>query len=198
MLSKLLKREIAILALVMGLALGALGSPIATAAPTLAQEEQRGEAIAESVRSGARQCSDLSSDDFELIGEYTMGRYLGDDGAHAAMNERMALMMGEVGERRMHTALGYRYTSCAGGPASDWVGPIAGMMGGPGSGGNGPGMMRGGEYRGGGYSGSMMGSGHHGGDVSMFGVVLIALAAAALGAGLVMLVLRRTEAGPTV
>lgn len=92
----------------------------------MAQEEQQGGAIAESVRSGERKCSDLSADDFELVGEYAMGRYLGDEASHAAMNRRMTLMMGDAGERRMHTALGHRYTDCAGGPASDWVGPMAG------------------------------------------------------------------------
>jgi hypothetical protein len=42
-------------------------------------------------------CSELAPSEFELIGEYAMGRYLGDEGAHAAMNERMTSMMGESG-----------------------------------------------------------------------------------------------------
>jgi hypothetical protein len=192
MLRPLLIRRIAILALATGLAFGAVGTPIATAAPTLAREEQQGKVLLESVRSGERRCSDLSADDFELIGEYAMGRYLGDEGAHAAMNRRMTLTMGAAGERRMHTALGHRYGGCAGGPAPGWIGAMAGMMGGHGSSDHGPGMMGGGAYEGSsGHYGTTMGFGHHGdADVGVLGVVLIALAAAALGAGVVTLALR--------
>jgi len=120
----------------------------AAAAADLAQEEGQGQAIAESVRSGERQCSDLSADEFELIGEYAMGRYLGDSAAHEAMNDHMVAVMGEAGERRMHIALGYRYSGCRGGPAWSWMGPMAGMMFGGGyeGGGYGPGMT-GGPYR---------------------------------------------------
>ena len=188
-------RRIAVLALATGLSLCITGSVTAAAAPTLAQEEQQGEGIAESVRSGEKQCSDLSAEEFELIGEYAMGSYLGDEGTHAAMNRRMTLMMGEAGERRMHTALGYRYSGCSGGPASGWVGPVAGMMGGSGTGGNGAGMMGGGEYEErGNYSGTMMGSDGHGeSGIDTLGVVLIALAAAAVGAGVVTLLTQRRQ-----
>ena len=62
-------RRAATLALLMGVAFGVAGPPIAAAAPTLAQEEQQGEGIAKSLQSGERHCSDLSADDFELIGE---------------------------------------------------------------------------------------------------------------------------------
>jgi hypothetical protein len=146
------------------------------------------------VRSGEKQCSDLSADEFELIGEYAMGSFLGDKGAHAAMNRRMTLMMGEAGDRRMHVALGYRYSGCPGGPASGWVGPMAGMMGGAGTGGSGSGMM-GGDYEDrGSYSGTMMSSGGHGDSgISTLGVVLIALAAAAVGAGVVALLTQRQQ-----
>lgn len=195
MLPALFIRRIAVLALATGLILCIAGSASVTAAPTLAQEEQQGEGVAESVRSGGKQCSDLSADQFELIGEYAMGSYLGDEGAHAAMNRRMTLMMGEAGEHRMHVALGYRYSGCSGGPASSWVGPMAGMMGGRGTGGNGSGMMGGGDYEErGSYSGTMMGSGGHGDSgISTLGVVLIALAAAAIGAGAVALLTQRQQ-----
>jgi hypothetical protein len=177
MLRELPTGRIAAWALSAGLALSVIGLEVAAvAAPTLAQEERQGEEIAESVRAGDRRCADLSADDFELIGEYAMGRFLGDEGAHAAMNKRMTLMMGEAGERRMHVALGYRYSGCSGGPASGWVGSMAGMMGGRGSDG---------------YPGTMMGFAHHDGDVSALGDVLIAHAAGALGAGVALLVVRR-------
>jgi len=118
----------------------------AAAAADLGQEEVRGRAIAESVSTGERGCSDLSAEEFELVGEYAMGRYLGDGAAHEAMNAHMVAMMGEGGERRMHVALGYRYSGCRGGPAGSWMGPMAGMMlggGGHEGGGYGPGMMGG-------------------------------------------------------
>jgi hypothetical protein len=167
----------------------------ATAAGDQTQEEQQGQVLDESVRSGERQCSDLSAEDFELIGEYAMGRYLADPAAHEAMNRRMTRMMGAVGERRMHVALGYRYTGCRGGPAWGWMGPMAGMMHGHYGGGEsgGSGMMGGnGAGDGSEYRGSMMGSRHHGGGgIGNFSVVLVALAAAAIGAGIAALVLRR-------
>ncbi|HET7119760.1 MAG TPA: hypothetical protein VFI17_00755 [Solirubrobacterales bacterium] len=52
-------------------------------------------------------------------------------------------MMGEARARRMHMALGHRFLSCGGGPTAGWMGPMAGMMFGRGSG-YGPGMMGGG------------------------------------------------------
>jgi len=188
-------RRIALLALTTGLVLCTAGPPVATAAPTLAMEEAQGESIAASVRAGEQQCSDLSADDLELIGEYAMGRYLGGDATHSAMNRRMTRMMGEAGERRMHVALGHRFSGCSGGPASGWVGPMAGMMAGRGTGGDGQGMMGGGEsgeHRD--YLAAMMGSrGRGGGELSALGVVLIALAAAAVGAAAATLFHRRRE-----
>jgi hypothetical protein len=201
MLRVLSIRRIAVLALATGLALGVAGAPIATAAPTLAQEEQQGEGIAESLRSGERQCSDLSADDFELIGEYAMGSYLGDEGAHAAMNRRMTLMMGEAGERRMHVALGYRYSGCPGGPASGWVGAMGGMMGGRGPGGYGPGMMGGsGAEYGSGMTGGYR-SGPGAGDNDFDGpsaAAMIGMMAVLIGAVAVVLLLlaRRRTSGP--
>ena len=83
------------------------------------------------MRAGEKQCSHLSAEEFELIGEYAMGRYLGDEVTHSEMNRRMTRMMGEAGERRMHVALGHRYSGCSGGPTSGWVGPDGGNDGRP-------------------------------------------------------------------
>jgi hypothetical protein len=149
---------------------------------SLTSDVQQGRRLAEEIRSGEKKCSELAADDFELIGEYAMSRYLGSTATHEAMNRHMTVMMGSVGEGRMHQALGYRYSGCPGGPAAGWVGPMGGMMSGryEGSGGFGGGMM------GGGYRGGMMGFGDSGdGDLSVLGVVLIALAAAAVGGALV-------------
>jgi hypothetical protein len=191
----LLRRPIKVIALAMALILGIVGAPIAIAA--VPKEEARGGLLAESVRSGELRCHELSADDFELIGEYTMGRYLGSEGAHARMNRRMTVMMGEAGERRMHIALGHRYSGCSGGPATAWVGPMAGMMSGHGFRGSGPRIMHSAEYeeqtR---HPGAMMGAfGNGDGDISALGVALIALAAAALGAGIGALSMHRRRLG---
>lgn len=148
----------------------------------LSSDVQQGQRLAESIRSGQKQCSDLSAEDFELIGEYAMSRYLGSGSTHEAMNRHMTAMMGSAGEERMHQALGYRYSGCPGGPAAGWVGPMGGMMSGnyEGSGNFSGGMM------GGGNRGGMMGlSGSGDSDISVLGAVLIALAAAAVGGALV-------------
>lgn len=159
---------------------GALLFPSATLG-NLTIDVQRGQQLAEQIRSGEKKCTDLAGNDFELIGEYAMARYLGSTASHEAMNSHMTLMMGSAGEERMHLALGYRYSGCRGGPAAGWVGAMGGMMSGnyEGSGGYGGRMM------GGGYRGGMMRFGDSGDDVSVLGAVLIALASAALGGAVV-------------
>ncbi len=162
----------------------ALAAVPAAATPA---EEQQGRELVESLRAGDLSCSDLSPAQFELVGEYAMGRYFDDPGRHEAMNERMTAMMGSGGEERMHIALGRRYSGCGGGSAG-WMGPMAAMMDGRG------GMMGGGPY-----SGSMMGfgrGGHGGGGMGAVGVALIAMAAAALGAGLAVLLVRDRRSRP--
>lgn len=159
------------MALAAALTLCISSPPASVAAPTLTQEERHGEAIAEAVRAGETRCADLSAAEFELIGEYAMGHYLGSVATHSAMNVRMNKTMGEFGDRRMHVALGYRYSGCSGGPTSGWIRPVAGMMALP---------------------GAKMGSGGHGDlEITTLGGVLIAFGSAALGAGAAALLSRR-------
>lgn len=163
-----------------------------------ATEVDQGQALAESISSGETDCSDLADSDFELIGEYAMDRFIGDQSAHETMNAQMARMMGPDGEEAMHVALGHRYTACSGGPEAAWAMPMAGMMGG---GFGGPGMMGGASGQGGfgsgmmdGYGPGMMGSGYPGfvggpdddDEISVPGAVVITLGAALLG-GLIVL-----------
>ncbi len=121
-------------------------------------DEASGGAILRSVQQGERSCSQLSSRDFELVGEAWMGQALGSRQAHEAMNRLMASMMGSSGEERMHEYIGHRASGCGGGSVPSGFGRMMGsvaMMGGaPGSAGA-SGMMGG---AGGGYSapGSMM------------------------------------------
>ena len=168
----------------------AVGLLAAAANADLASEVQQGQQLADSIKAGQTKCSDLSTDQFELIGEYAMNTYLPSTAAHEAMNQHMAAMMGQAGERRMHIVLGQRYAGCATGSESGWLGPMAGMMGryGPGNGNAGgysSGMMSGRGY------GPMMGPGLHsnGGGVSALGAVMIGLAAAVVAGLLVALVL---------
>ena len=183
--------------------LGTLLLPATSAASGLGAEVDQGRSLAQAVRAGERGCGELSSAQLELVGEYAMDRFLGNRSAHEAMNAHMVAMMGEPGERRMHIALGRRYSGCGSVSPYGWMGPMLGMMGGSGGGyapGSGRGMM------GGGY-GSMMGrnggpgGGHHGGDdVDAMAVVAIAFGAALLTGLLVALVMggrqRRSQVPP--
>ena len=167
------------------LAAAALAVPYPAAA-NVTSEVQRGQQLAIAVRSGQQPCSALSADDFELVGEYAMDRFLGNRATHEAMNQRMVAMMGQAGERRMHIALGYRYIGCPGAPPSSWLGPMAGMLGGgyP-RGGSGPGMM-GPRHGPGGSYGPMTRAGSHGDrDLSGPAIAGLAFGAAALGGLLV-------------
>lgn len=118
---------------------------------SLGDEQRQGRDLSTQLQSGAKTCDDLSDEDFDHIGEYVMGRFLGSTQAHQAMNDRMSLMMGDQAEQRMHQLMGQRYAGCYTNSASG-IGP--GMMG---SGGMGPRMM-GGYYGDGGW-GAMMRSG---------------------------------------
>ncbi len=113
---------------------------------SLADEQRQGQALAAQLQSGAKSCNELSAEDFDHIGEYVMGHFLGSIAAHEAMNERMRLMMGDQAEGRMHQLMGARFAGCAvPGSAGGSYGPMMGQ-----------GMM-GGSYGNGGW-GSMMGS----------------------------------------
>jgi hypothetical protein len=100
----------------------------AAAFASLAGEQRQGAQLLGQLRSGAKACSDLSSEDFDHIGEYAMGRALGSVSAHQAMSDRMSLMLGDKGEQRMHELMGQRYAGCGGAAAGTMMG--GGMMGG--------------------------------------------------------------------
>lgn len=177
--------------------LGGLLLPSAAFA-SLSSEVHAGKSLSASLGSGHLPCSELTADDFDSIGEYAMAPYLGSGEAHAAMNRHMTLTMGPAGERRMHIALGHRYSGCAGGPASGWVGAMGTMMSGRSGGSGGFGTMTGGRPYGrrNPGRGAMMGSPLDGdGGIGALGVVLIAVCAAALGAGIVVLAQQRNRPG---
>ena len=79
---------------------------------SLADEVAAGRQVALALRGGKAECSRLATDDFEHLGEYVMERMLGSRSAHAAMNERMASMLGDADSERMHELMGRRYAGC--------------------------------------------------------------------------------------
>jgi hypothetical protein len=93
-----------------------------------ATEEQQGAQL-RSLQSFQVTCMSLTTDKFERIGEYVLGRMLGSSGAHGAMNRQITVMMGSGGETRAHVFMGQRCAGCATGRAPVAFGAMMGMMG---------------------------------------------------------------------
>ena len=68
---------------------------------SLSDEVNAGKTIAARVDAGTATCKNLSTTDFEHLGEYVMERMVGSRAAHEAMNARMDAIMG-TRERRPH------------------------------------------------------------------------------------------------
>lgn len=117
-----------LLRLVLAVAAVLLITPVGANA-SVADEERQGRDLVARLQAGDKRCDDLAAQDFEVIGEYVMGRMVGSTEAHEAMNERMREVMGERAEQRMHELMGRRYAGCAtgSGGAGTQMGP--GMMG---------------------------------------------------------------------
>ena len=75
-----------------------------------ALEEADGKAVWEKLQTKELTCEDLSDDNFGTLGEYFMGKMMGD--SHEAMNNMMIQMMGEQGEEQMHVVMGKRLSGC--------------------------------------------------------------------------------------
>lgn len=151
----------------------------ATAAQGSAVEEQQGAQLLQSLQGGKRNCQRLTPAQFELIGEYVMGRMLGSPAAHEAMNAQMRSTMGASGEAQARTFMGQRFANCASGTPPAAFGSMMGMMSGytaangETTGTRGGSMMRGGD------------TGHHGGrggDDTVMVILIVVLLGAALGA----------------
>lgn len=166
-----------------------LSAPAASATP---QEERRGSQILRELESGKLKCSEAGASDFELVGEYAMGRMFGSPGRHDEMNQMMSRMMGARDEEAVHEAMGRRFSGCGGGQLPASFGQMMGAV-------NAMGMMGGGTMGGGdqnerfyGGSDSMMDgygpstSAHDGGfdgpsAAAMIGVMAVLIGAVALG-----------------
>ncbi len=98
------------LLLVVAVALGV--GAVAPAFAALGDEVAAGGAIAKQLQAHTTSCSKLSDTDFEHLGEYVMERTVGSRAAHAALNQRMASVMGTSAGERMHQLMGRRYAGC--------------------------------------------------------------------------------------
>jgi hypothetical protein len=94
------------------LASGMVALSAGPAIASRADEVAAGRQVAQELRDGKAECSRLSADDFEHLGEYVMERMLGSRSAHVAMNERMESMLGDASGERMHELMGRRYAGC--------------------------------------------------------------------------------------
>ncbi len=104
------------------------------------EEEAEGKVVYDALVSGSKECSDLTEDDFAVLGEYFMGVQLGE--SHALMNSRLMQMHGMEGEEAIHIALGKQVSLCSTTSApTGWYGGYGGMHMGP--------MMWGGGMHGG-------------------------------------------------
>src|SRR3989344_1551237 len=96
-----------------------------------AQEEASGKVIYDNLQINKVSCSNLSDNDFELLGDYYMGQMMGS--SHSAMDNLMTQRIGEDNNRLMHIALGKRFSNCDSSASfpSQGVGflPMMGMMG---------------------------------------------------------------------
>ncbi|HBI17092.1 MAG: hypothetical protein UR60_C0021G0012 [Candidatus Moranbacteria bacterium GW2011_GWF2_34_56] len=74
------------------------------------REEKEGKELWDKFQAKEIACSNLSEEQFGVIGEYFMGQMAGD--SHTAMNVMMIQRLGEEGEEQMHIAMGKRMSGC--------------------------------------------------------------------------------------
>jgi hypothetical protein len=192
--------------LVLIVAVALVAAAVTPAVAALGDEVAAGAAIARQLQAETTSCSKLSDTDFEHLGEYVMERMVGSRAAHAAMNQRMASMMGTAAEERMHQLMGRRYASC--GAATAGAGGMMGGARGVAAGVGGAAMMSSGDLswmRNGNWQhmsrtqwrdvqrswmgSAMMSGGHHGWSVG--GVLAVVVGGALLGGLVAYLAVRR-------
>lgn len=83
---------------------------VALAHGDTAAEVEVGRGLDQSLQSGTKKCADLTDEDFEALGEFSMDRMMGQ--AHTSMNETMEQMMGEPGTDQLHITMGKRMSGC--------------------------------------------------------------------------------------
>ena len=73
-------------------------------------DEQKGQDIYNQLQNKQTTCSNLNDDDFDVLGDFFMGRMMGS--SHAAMNQYMVDNLGANGEKQVHVAMGKRLSGC--------------------------------------------------------------------------------------
>lgn len=94
------------------------------------REEKEGNELWERFQAKEVACANLSDEQFGILGEYFMGRMMGD--SHAAMNAMMIQAHGRDGEEHIHAVMGKRLSGCdtsasASGISGGWM-PMMNMM----------------------------------------------------------------------
>lgn len=65
------------------------------------------------MRNNIRSCEELSDDDFERIGEYFMGRIIGNTKRHAMLNGVNRDLIGQDDLKKMHVTMAKKLTECS-------------------------------------------------------------------------------------
>ena len=110
----------------------ALALCLAVAAPAIADsvvtEQQQGAQVLTQVHQGKLSPGRLTSDQYQNLGEYLMGRALGSTQLHQRMNTLMDQMMGAGAADQMHIYLGKRYLGVTATPGNRYgalYGPVS-------------------------------------------------------------------------
>lgn len=77
---------------------------------TTAKDEAAGKAVWDKLQNKQVRCSQLTDDDFDVLGDFFMGNMMGSN--HDSMNQLMAQRLGDNGEKQMHIAMGKRLSGC--------------------------------------------------------------------------------------
>ncbi len=105
---------------------------LAFAAPALADdvaaEQAQGAQVLSQVQQGTLRAKSLTADQYQVLGEYLMGRALGSTQLHQRMNTLMDEMMGSRASDQMHIYLGKRYLGVTATPSSRYS-QLYGLMG---------------------------------------------------------------------
>lgn len=114
----------------MGMMGGYHGQP--TPSQSDLQDEQNiqdaGQKVYQNLQDKKITCQQLTSTDFEKLGEYFMGQAAGSTQNHAYWDQRIQSMMGETGDTQMHIVWGERGSGCE--FISGMMGSQTGMKGG--------------------------------------------------------------------
>lgn len=87
-----------------------MATPSPSSSSAASADELKGEQVYNQLQSGATTCAKLTDDDFDVLGDFYMGRMMGS--SHDAMNQEMSQQLGSAGERQAHIAMGKRLSGC--------------------------------------------------------------------------------------